>query len=105
MNVRFLIGLYFLNISESNNALLIKGCNMALFTFLGIVPVDKDKFTNLVITGNKVSKHSFNNYVGIPSSSHDFDADLVIIFLISSGVASENSVRISSHSGSGTGVN
>ncbi len=73
-----------MNISESKNAFLIKGCNMALFKFLGIVPVDKDKFTNLVITGSRVSKHSFNNHVGIPSNSHDFDADLVIIFLISS---------------------
>ena len=77
---------------------------MALFKFLGIVPVDKDKFTTLVITGSRVSKHSFNNHVGIPSSSHDFDADLVMIFLISSGVASENSVRICSHSGSGAGI-
>ncbi len=64
---------------------------MALFKFLGIVLVDKDKFTNLVITGNMVSKHSFNNHVSIPSSSHDFDADLATIILISSGVASENS--------------
>ncbi len=78
---------------------------MALFKFLGIVPVDIDKFTNLVITGNRVSKHSFNNHVGIPPSPHDFDADLVIIFLISSGVALDNSIRICSHSGSGTGVN
>ncbi len=34
---------------------------MALFKFLGIVPVDKDKFTNLVNTGCRVFNHSFNN--------------------------------------------
>ncbi len=93
-----------MNISESNNAFLIKGYNMELFKCLGIVLVDKDKFITLVITGSRVFKHSFNDHVGIPSSSYEFDTDLVMIFRISSGVASENLVKICLHSGSGASI-
>jgi hypothetical protein len=59
-----------------------------------VLPVISDLFTIAVITGRTLLTHCLSRYVGIGSSSHDFDGDFTISFLISSLDAGVSRVRM-----------
>ena len=60
---------------------------MASLKGSGSVPVDRDRFTMLVIAGARMSTHCLTREVGIGLSWHCLSGDSMMSFLISSHVA------------------
>ena len=77
----------------------------AVLSDLGIRKSRNDMLTMSVIVGTNSAMHSFRSQVGNGSSSHDFAGDSLMIFRISTSVASikvvsgvpENEVVIEPH--------
>ena len=97
INDRLETGLKFFSTLGSKRSFLISGTISAILRVDGTSDVDSDKLTMCVITGRSSSRQSFNNQVGIGSSSHDLDAHSLMILLISISVAGVNLFRIISH--------
>ena len=67
---RFDIGRSLFNASLSRDGFLRSGVTRDCLKYLGKVPLDRERFTVVIIIGRIVAEHFFRMKVGIGSGSH-----------------------------------
>lgn len=76
ISVRLEIGRKFENCLKSASGFFRDGDKAATFNALGILPVERDKLTNLVIVGSNTEKQPFRTIAGKGSKTHDLEEGL-----------------------------
>ena len=76
ISVKLEIGRKFENCLKSASGFFRDGDKAATFNALGILPVEKDKLTNLVIVGSNTKKQPFRTIAGKGSKTQDLEEGL-----------------------------
>lgn len=73
ISVRLEIGRKFETCLKSASGFFRDGYKAATFNALGILSVERDKLTNLVVVGSNTEKQSFKTIAGKGSETHDLE--------------------------------
>ena len=76
ISVKLEIGRKFENCLKSASGFFRDGDKAATFNALGILPVERDKLTNLVIVGSNTEKQPFRTIAGKGSKTQDLEEGL-----------------------------
>ena len=87
-SVKLDIGRKFENCLKSASGFFKDGDKVATFNALGILPVERDKLTNLVIVGSNTEKQPFRTIAGKGSRTLDLEEGLHANTLTSSWLTS-----------------